>query len=293
MPAPAWVPDAERLAAYYGDNDELQLGFNIPFAFAGFDPPRLATLVGRTLAALPPGACPAWMGSNHDLGRFPSRWCGGDERRIRLALLLLATLPGTSVLYYGDEIGMTDVDVPVALRRDHATLDVDLGADRDRARTPLPWDGSPGGGFTGPGVTPWLPLADPPAATVAGRELHRSAGESSHRGRRGAADHLRRRVGPVARRPAPMRGSHRQAGGQLNRSGAAGRSLNAAEAADLCERGHDRVPPLLLAPRLPLLQLLASSAAKRDGARQSVRVRRGAGEDFGRHGLEDIERDAR
>jgi glycosidase len=66
------------------------------------------------------------------------------------------------VLYYGDEIGMTDVDVPVALRRDHATLDVNAGTARDRARTPMPWDGSPGGGFTGPGVTPWLPLADPP-----------------------------------------------------------------------------------------------------------------------------------
>ena len=33
----------------------------------------------------------------------------------------------------------------------------------------MPWDGSPGGGFTGPGVTPWLPLADPPGRTVAGQ----------------------------------------------------------------------------------------------------------------------------
>ena len=73
------------------------------------------------------------------------------------------------MLYYGDEIGMTDVDVPVALRRDHATLDVDGGADRDRARTPMPWDGSPGGGFTSPGVTPWLPMADHPVRTVAGQ----------------------------------------------------------------------------------------------------------------------------
>ena len=157
-----WVPDAQRLASYYGDNDELQLGFNFPFAFASLDPARLAAIVEQTLAALPPGACPVWMGSNHDLGRFPSRWCGGDERKIRLALLVLATLPGTSVLYYGDEIGMADVDVPVALRRDHATLDVEGGADRDRARTPMPWDDSPGGGFTGPGVTPWLPLAEHP-----------------------------------------------------------------------------------------------------------------------------------
>ncbi len=154
-----WVPDAERLAAYYGDDDELQLGFNFPFAFSDFEPARLARIVEQTLAALPPGGCPVWMGSNHDLGRLASRWCGGDERKARLALLVLATLPGTSVLYYGDEIGMTDVDVPVALRRDPATLDIEGGASRDRARTPMPWDGSPGGGFTGPGVTPWLPLA--------------------------------------------------------------------------------------------------------------------------------------
>jgi alpha-glucosidase len=163
-----WVPDASQLAAYYGDNDELQLGFNFPFAFADLDPGRLAEIVERTLAALPPGACPVWTGSNHDLGRFPSRWCGGDDRRIRLALLVLATLPGTSVLYYGDEIGMTDVAVPPALRRDHATLDIEGGASRDRARTPMPWDGSPGAGFTGPGVTPWLPLGEL-SRTVAGQ----------------------------------------------------------------------------------------------------------------------------
>jgi len=163
-----WVPDAPRLAAYYGDNDELQLGFNFPFAFADLDPGRLAEIVVGTLAALPPGACPVWTGSNHDLGRFPSRWCGGDDRKTRLALLVLTTLPGTSVLYYGDEIGMTDVAVPPALRRDHATLDIEGGAGRDRARTPMPWHGSPGAGFTGPGVTPWLPLGEL-SRTVAGQ----------------------------------------------------------------------------------------------------------------------------
>ncbi len=31
----------------------------------------------------------------------------------------------------------------------------------------MPWDGSPGSGFTGPGVSPWLPMADPPVTTVA------------------------------------------------------------------------------------------------------------------------------
>jgi alpha-glucosidase len=153
-----WVPEPERMASYYGRNDELQLAFNFPFAYAGFDSRSLAEIVRRTLAALPPGACPVWMASNHDIGRFPSRWCGDDERKSRLALLVLATLPGTTVLYYGDEIGMADVDVPPSLRRDTATRDFD--DNRDRARTPLRWDDTPGGGFTRPDVTPWLPMGD-------------------------------------------------------------------------------------------------------------------------------------
>jgi glycosidase len=31
-----WVPDPERMASYYGRDDELQLAFNFPFAFAEF-----------------------------------------------------------------------------------------------------------------------------------------------------------------------------------------------------------------------------------------------------------------
>ena len=67
------------------------------------------------------GATPVWTASNHDVGRFPTRWCHDDERAAsERRLSLLATLPGTLVLYYGDELGMADVDVPVALaaRRD-------------------------------------------------------------------------------------------------------------------------------------------------------------------------------
>ncbi len=117
-----WTGDADRMAAFYGEDDELQLAFNFPFVFADFDAGQLAGVVDRTLAALPAGACPVWMASNHDVGRFPSRWCGGDERKTRLALLVLATLPGAVVLYYGDEIGMTDVEVPPELQRDEMTL---------------------------------------------------------------------------------------------------------------------------------------------------------------------------
>ena len=160
-----WTGDLSSLASYYGDDDELQLSFNFPVVFARF-PAELPDLVDETLAALPTGARPVWTGSNHDVGRFPSRWCHGDPARIRLALLILLTLPGTTVLYYGDEIGMTDVAVPAELQRDPMTQAGSPQGQRDRARTPMRWNGAPGAGFTGPTVTPWLPIG-PAAVNVA------------------------------------------------------------------------------------------------------------------------------
>jgi alpha-glucosidase len=167
-----WVADLGRLASYYGEDDELQLAFNFPVAFADFSVAGLAHVVAQTIAALPRGACPVWTGSNHDIGRFPTRWCGGDERKTRLALLVLSTLPGTVVLYYGDEIGMTDVDVPVGLQRDNMTMGgQNPRGNRDRARTPMQWDGFASGGFTADGVRPWLPLPDPALSSTTGRSV--------------------------------------------------------------------------------------------------------------------------
>jgi alpha-glucosidase len=161
-----WVPDLASLASFYGQDDELQLAFNFPMVFAAFEADDLASVVARTLDALPDGGCPVWTASNHDVDRFPSRWCGGDRAKIKLALLVLAMLPGTLVLYYGDEIGMTDVTVPPELSRD--TLGgTSARPSRDRARTPMRWDGSPTAGFTSPGVVGWLPVGDPSGCNVA------------------------------------------------------------------------------------------------------------------------------
>ena len=121
--------------------------------------------MGETIARLPAGACPVWTASNHDVSRFPTRWGDGDERKARLALLVLATLPGTLMLYYGDEIAMTDVPVPPPLRRDKMTAK--QRDSRDAARTPMQWDASPSAGFTAEGVTPWLPFGDNASRNVA------------------------------------------------------------------------------------------------------------------------------
>ena len=103
-----YVAGSARLARFYGDGDELQLAFNFPFLRSPFHAEPLRQFVDDTEAALPAGAWPVWTGSNHDHSRFPTRWAQNDDRRIRLGLLMLLTIRGTPVLYYGDEIGMPD-----------------------------------------------------------------------------------------------------------------------------------------------------------------------------------------
>jgi alpha-glucosidase len=108
---------------------------------------------------------------HHDLTRYPTRWAGGDPCRVRLALLLLFTLRGTPVLYYGDEIGMAEAEVPPDRIVDPVGLlgDAERGG-RDGARTPMPWSAEPGAGFTAPGVEPWLPFGDLSANVAAQRD---------------------------------------------------------------------------------------------------------------------------
>ena len=66
-----------------------------------------------------------------------------DRARIELMNALLLTMPGTPVLYYGDEIGMGD--------------NIFLG-DRDGVRTPMQWSPDRNGGFS---------RADPASADAA------------------------------------------------------------------------------------------------------------------------------
>lgn len=156
-----WVLDPAEMARYYGDDDELQLSLNFGFLFCPLDPVAMRSTVERTLSKLPEGACAVWAGSNQDDSRFPTRWAGGDVRRARLALAILCTLPGTTLLYYGDELGLEDVEVPDERQRDRMSWHGKaVRINRDRVRTPMPWQPGPGLGFTAAGVEPWLPFGD-------------------------------------------------------------------------------------------------------------------------------------
>jgi alpha-glucosidase len=162
----AYVMDLERLAAYYGDRDELHLAFNFLLLHAELEASAILAVMAHSEPLDRREAWPAWAGSNHDAGRLAARWAHGDGDLARCALMLLLLLRGTPVLYYGDELALPVVDVPPEHSLDPG-LDANQTASRDGSRTPMPWHGGPGAGFTRPDARPWLPIGDATTLNVA------------------------------------------------------------------------------------------------------------------------------
>ena len=147
----------DRLMQYYGaERAEVHLPFNFQLIDAPWEARTLATLIAGYEAALPPGGWPNWVLGNHDRPRVATK---RGQAQARIAALLLLTLRGTPTLYYGDELGLSDVLIPSTHMRDPRELrEPGLGLGRDPVRTPMPWDGNSNAGFTP--AEPWLPLND-------------------------------------------------------------------------------------------------------------------------------------
>lgn len=155
----------ERLMRYYGaDRPGVHLPFNFQLIEAPWQARALAALIAGYETALPPGGWPNWVLGNHDRPRVATR---RGEVQARVAAMLLLTLRGTPTLYYGDELGLSDVPIPPRQVQDPCELrQPGKGLGRDPVRTPMPWDASAQAGFST--VAPWLPLnADWPVRNVA------------------------------------------------------------------------------------------------------------------------------
>lgn len=109
---------------------------------------------------------PSWAFENHDAPRAVSRWFDPEHRdaAARMKTALLACLRGNIILYYGEELGLTQVDIPFDQLQDpEAIANWPLTLSRDGARTPMPWATSEAhGGFTQ--GEPWLPVGEENAA---------------------------------------------------------------------------------------------------------------------------------
>ncbi|WP_339028297.1 alpha-amylase family glycosyl hydrolase [Bradyrhizobium symbiodeficiens] len=156
----------DRLMRYYGrDRPGVHLPFNFQLIDMNWDARTLAAAITDYEAALPRDGWPNWVLGNHDRPRVATRL---GQAQARVAAVLLLTLRGTPTLYYGDELGLSDVRIEPAQVKDPRELrEPGLGLGRDPVRTPMPWDGSDNAGFST--AKPWLPLhADWRTRNVAG-----------------------------------------------------------------------------------------------------------------------------
>jgi alpha-glucosidase len=126
--------------------------------------PAVSSVLARRERVFDDGRWPTAVMSNHDQPRHASRLAASvaatDRDAVaRAAALLLLTLRGTPFLYYGEELGLGDVDIPPdeSLDPPAARVGPDFQWwDRSRCRTPMPWTSGRGAGFTT--GRPWLRL---------------------------------------------------------------------------------------------------------------------------------------
>ncbi len=160
-----WPAD---LRPYFGEGDEFHMAFHFPlmprmFMALKLEDRKPITEILQQTPEIPPSCQWALFLRNHDeltlemvtdierdymydsyalektmrinlgIRRRLAPLLDNDRRRIELMNGMLMSLPGTPIIYYGDEIGMGD--------------NVKLG-DRNGVRTPMQWSGGWNGGFS-------------------------------------------------------------------------------------------------------------------------------------------------
>ncbi|MDW3219052.1 MAG: alpha-amylase family glycosyl hydrolase [Acidimicrobiales bacterium] len=155
-------------ASYLGDPDrgrgELHLSFDFRPLHTPWDAAALHAAITTTQTEFPEGRWPTWVLSNHDQTRHRSRY--GTDARARAAAVLSLTMRGTPFLYAGEELGLTDADVP-------PDRQVDPAGRRDGCRAPIPWT-TDGDAETGHGwpTMPWLPFPTNAATNAADAQVN-------------------------------------------------------------------------------------------------------------------------
>ena len=148
----------DAIPVYKQYYENISSGNVIPFNFELQRIPWSASsyrqFVTMYIKSLTPKELPTFVFGNHDKPRVATRF---GREQAKIAAVLLLTLPGIPVIYYGEELGMEDVHIPDNMIHDTKAY-TSPGFGRDPVRTPMQWDTSEQAGFTS--GTPWLPLED-------------------------------------------------------------------------------------------------------------------------------------
>jgi len=153
-----WIFVLTELVKYYGEKlDEFHIPFNFMGTTISWNAAKMKDAISAYYAVIPKGATPNFVFGSHDVHHLATRF--GPENH-RSAAMLLLTLWGIPTIYYADELGMEDVDIPPERWQDlWGKNRPDLNINRDPERTPMQWNDSPNAGFSPAGVETWLPVA--------------------------------------------------------------------------------------------------------------------------------------
>lgn len=153
---------------YVSGDDKLHTAYNSelmkdePFSYA-----RLREMIQRIETHFQDGVI-CWTAGTHDFPRLKSRWQKHqeidhftEEAFEHLLAALILALKGSCCIYQGDELGLTQADIPYEKMQDpYGIQGYPHILGRDGCRTPMPWEPSAhNAGFT-TAKEPWLPVPD-------------------------------------------------------------------------------------------------------------------------------------
>lgn len=185
----AWGADVERARKYSAqDGRELSMVFQFEHICLDQKPGgekwdwiplplvRLKRCVERWQQGLHGQGWNSLFMNNHDLPRVVSRWGDDGKYRVESAKMLatmLYGLEGTPYIYQGEELGMTNIRLPIEAYDDleiknlyaerlakgygeEEVMASIYARGRDNARTPMQWSAAEHAGFSQ--AEPWLPV---------------------------------------------------------------------------------------------------------------------------------------
>jgi len=175
--------DSTATVAEYTQPGRLHMAYSFELLSNDSSPQHIRATVEK-LRKRAPASWPCWTISNHDVERVVSRWgwTGYPPHAATQLSALLCALRGSVCVFQGEELGLAEAELPYeSLRDPYGIAFWPAFKGRDGCRTPMPWDSSERGGFSG-GV-PWLPVpAQHRAQSVAAQE--RDANSALHGFRR-------------------------------------------------------------------------------------------------------------
>jgi alpha-glucosidase len=150
--------DSNATVVEYTRPGRLHMGYSFELLGTEHTPAHIRATVEAALAAAPE-AWPCWSISNHDVPRVRTRWGHADSPpHLPTQLTALASsLRGAVCIYQGEELGLSEADLPYEWLRDpYGRAFWPSFKGRDGCRTPMPWTPDEHGGFSS--GTPWLPV---------------------------------------------------------------------------------------------------------------------------------------